>query len=380
MKKYIGRIVLVVASTAVGFMIRGCLPSGGPPPGMMGMGEMPPPAVVAVELKEVPLDVLEEYIATVEPVQEVMVRSEVSGYIDQVHFEEGSHVNEGDLLFTINQNQYRAVVRAREAELESTKAELDRSDKYLKRLQAADSKSISATDLETAESGHLQAKATLLQAEANLELARIDLGYSEIRSPIGGRIGKAMMTKGNYVSIADEVLAHIVQTDPIRVSFSMTDRAYLDMRRLEKEGGASERSAQVRLPNGDVLKAIGKKDFEDNTMSPETGTMAFRYLFDNPAGLLVAGGYVNILLGQPDRPMGLRVPQKAVLLDPDGSYVLTADEAGLVGMTRVELGKSIEGDRVVVSGLKAGDHVVVEGVQKVQPGMTALVALQGVEK
>jgi RND family efflux transporter MFP subunit len=378
--KIIGRLIGIAMWIGLGFIIRGFIPAGGPPSGMMGMDEMPPPAVVAVELKEVPLDVLEDHIATVEPVQDVIIRSEVSGYIDQVHFKEGSRVAEGELLFTVNQNQYRAAVSVKEAELERAKAELIRSEKYLKRLQSTDIKSISAIDLETAESDHLQARAMLLQAKASLELANIDLGYSEIRAPIGGRIGKAMLTKGNYVSVAAEVLARIVQTDPIRVSFSMTDRSYLDLRSLEQNRGANGLIAQVRLPNGDVLKTIGKKDFEDNTMNPETGTMAFRYIFDNPDGLLVAGGYVNILLGQPERPMGLRLPQKAIMLDPEGAYVLTTDTAGLIGTARVELGKTIEGDRIVLSGLKAGDRVVVEGVQKVQPGMTAMVTLQGVEQ
>jgi RND family efflux transporter MFP subunit len=362
MMKNIGRLIGIAAAIGLGFFIRGFMPAGGPPPGAMGMGAMPPPAVIAVELKERPLDILDEYIATIEPVQDVMVRSEVTGYIDEVHFTEGSFVQEGDLLFIINQRQYEAVVAARQAEL-------NRTEKLLQRMQNADSKSVSASDLEKAESDHLQAK-------ANLELALIDLDYSKVRAPISGRIGDAMMTKGNYVSVASEVLAHIVQTDPIRVVLSMTDRAYLDLRERELAGSADSMAARVRLPNGTMLPHVGHKDFTGNEMDSKTGTMAVRYLFDNPDSLLVAGGYVNILLGPAERPMGIRVPQQAVMQDPQGSYVLTVNEEGQVGTARVELGRSVETDRVVLSGLQTGDRVVIEGVQKVQPGMTAVVTLQ----
>ena len=376
MKKAVWIVAIVIAA-AVGFFVRGLLPSGGPPPGMMGMGAMPPPAVTAVELREEPLDVLEEYIAAIEPVQEVMIKTEVSGYIDAVHFKEGSMVKQGDLLFTIDQQSYQAMIAVREAELARTEAELKRSEQFLVRMREASARSISQSDLDTAESNHLQAVAAQKQAEANLNLARIDLAYSEIRAPIRGRIGAAMLTKGNYVdSMSGSTLARIVQTSPIRAVFSMTDRAWLDLRSQEINGSANGLVAHIRMVNGARLPGIGKKDFDSNVMSSETGTIAVRYLFDNPDGLLVPGGYVNILLGQPEPPVGIRVPRKSVLMDPRGSYVLTVNADGLVGAARVELGHPIEADVVVQSGLKAGDRVVFEGVQKVQPGMTAAVSLQ----
>ena len=380
MVKAIGKVVIAIVLIGVGYFISLFVPSGGPPPGMMGMGEMPPPAVIAVELKERPLDVLEDHIATVEPVQEVMVRSEVAGYIDDVHFTEGSFVKAGDLLFTIDQKQYQAMVDVREAELARAKAELDRAEKFFKRMREANKRSVSQSDLDTAESDQLQAVANLKQAAANLNLAKIDLGYAKVRAPISGRIGMAKVTKGNYVTSVSGELARIVQTSPIRVVFSMTDRAYLDFRAQELAGTADGMVAYIRLPNGTQLPLVGKKEFDDNVMNPETGTMAVRYLFDNPDGRLVPGGYVNILLGLRQRPMGIRIPQRAVLLDPKGSYVLTVNGEGQVGTARVEIGESVEGDFVVLSGLKAGDRIVVDGVQKARPGMTAQVTLPEAEK
>jgi len=380
MVKAIGKVVIAIVLIGVGYFISLFVPSGGPPPGMMGMGEMPPPAVIAVELKERPLDVLEDHIATVEPVQEVMVRSEVAGYIDDVHFTEGSFVKAGDLLFTIDQKQYQAMVDVREAELARAKAELDRAEKFFKRMREANKRSVSQSDLDTAESDQLQAVANLKQAAANLNLAKIDLGYAKVRAPISGRIGVAKVTKGNYVTSASNELARIVQISPIRVVFSMTDRAYLDFRAQELAGTSDGMVAYIRLPNGTQLPLVGKKEFDDNVMNPETGTMAVRYLFDNPDGRLVPGGYVNILLGLRQRPMGIRIPQRAVLLDPKGSYVLTVNGEGQVGTARVEIGESVEGDFVVLSGLKAGDRIVVDGVQKARPGMTAQVTLPEAEK
>ena len=377
--KTVIQVVVVVVSIGIGILIGKMLPGGGMAPGMMGgFGEMPPPGVKAVELKEVPLDVQSEYIATIEPVQDVMVRSEVSGYLDAVHFKEGSYVEAGDLLFTIDRKQYQALVEAREAELARAKAELDRAEKFLKRMMEANARSVSQSDLDTAESAKLQAVANLKQAEANLNMAQIDFDYSEIRAPISGRIGAAMLTKGNFVNAASDTLARIVQVDPIRVAFSMTDRTYLDLREKMLAGETDQMAAQVKLPNGMLLPAKGVKDFDDNTMNPMTGTLTVRYLFDNPDGLLVPGGYATMAIGKAERPVGLRIPQRAVLVGPDGSYVLTVDEQGMVGTAMVELGDTMDTDIVVQSGLKVGDRVVVDGIQKVQPGVTASVTLMEV--
>ncbi|MDZ8118811.1 efflux RND transporter periplasmic adaptor subunit [Pontiella agarivorans] len=378
MLKQIIAIVVFLVTLAVGIGIgifAGKMMSMDMSAMMGGPGEMPPPAVKAVELQDVPVDVREEYIASVEPVQQVMVKTEVAGYIDEVHFTEGSMVKAGDLLFTVDQKRYLSMVDAREADLASAKAELNRAERYFERIEKAGS-SVSQSDKDQAEALKLQAMANLKQAEANLTVSKLDLEYSEIRAPIDGRIGAALVTKGNYIDpMTGETLATIVQLDPIRVVFSVTDRAYLRYRENVVNGADSELAAHIRLPTGTELPMIGKKDFDDNTMNERTGTMTVRYLFDNPDELLVAGGYVTILIGRSDRPMGIRIPQQAVLVDQEGSYVLTATEDGVIGVARVTLGEPVEDDYVITSGLKAGDRVVVDGVQKVQPGMTAAVTL-----
>lgn len=358
MNKIIGRLIAAVALLGLGFYLRGFIPAGGPPPGMGGM-QMPPAAVKVMEVRETLLAAADEYIAHVEPLQEVIIRPEVSGRIEQLHFTEGALVKEGDLLFTIDRSAYQATADA-------AQAEMIRAEKRYDRLKKADARSVSASDLESAESDYLRGKAAY-------DLAKVDLDYTEIRSPISGRIGTAMVKKGNYVTPAAAELARIVQLDPVRVVFSQTDRAYLTMRRGELAGTAAALEARVVLPDGSLLPNIGKKDFDDNVINPSTGTIAVRYLFDNPDGLLVPGGYVTARLSNPAGEKGIKIPQRALLLDNDGAYVLTVNEAGTVGMARVEAGRQVELEVAIVSGLKPGDRVVVDGVQKAVPGATVQV-------
>jgi membrane fusion protein (multidrug efflux system) len=235
-------------------------------------------------------------------------------------------------------------------------------------MKSADVRSISKSDMDSAES-------MLLRAKAALQLAQVSLNYTEIKAPVSGRIGAAYVTKGNYVTSASGALARIVQIDPVRVVFSLTDREYLALRQKEIAGLGSVRIAQVRLPGGTVLPVSGKKDFDDNAINPATGTIAVRYLFDNADGLLVPGGYVKILLENQDAEKGIRIPQKAVLVDQQGSYVLTVDEAGKVSPARIKPGVQLGAELIVQSGLKAGDRIVIDGVQKAVPGATVKVTL-----
>jgi membrane fusion protein (multidrug efflux system) len=323
------------------------------------MMQMPPAVVKVVSVEETLLSAADETIARVEAMQEVIIRPEVAGRIEQVHFVEGSVVTEGDVLFSIDRSAYQAAADA-------AQAEMVRAQKRCDRLKKADARSVSASDIETAESDWLRGKAAY-------ELAKVDLDYTQIKAPVSGRIGSAMVKKGNYVTPGADELARIVQADPIRIVFSQTDREYLDLRRRELSGGAAALEARVVLPDGSVFPAIGKKDFDDNAINPMTGTIAVRYLFDNPDGLLVPGGYVTARLSNPAGEKGIKIPQRALLVDQDGAYVLSVDEAGTVGIVRVEVGEQVGPDAVIRSGLTPGDRVITDGVQKAMPGATVQV-------
>ena len=376
-KKLIAVCGIVIVSGLAGWFIHGMFggKGGGMASRMGGRPPMPPAAVVVQVLKEQSLQPVDEYIAQVEPMQQVTIRPQISGTIAAVHFKEGDWVKEGDLLFTIQPDSFQAAVAAREADLAQANAALVRAQKFYERMKSADIRSISKTDLDKAESDYLQAQAGVQQGEAGLNLARIDLSYTEIRAPISGRIGAAKITKGNYVTPAASMLASIVQTDPVRVVFSVTDRTYLTLRQQELAGTASSLAAHVRLPNGTVLPTIGKKDFDDNAMNGRTGTLAVRFVFDNADGLLVAGSYVKILLENQESLRGIKIPQRAVLVDQQGSYVLTADDAGAVSTIRIKPGLQLGADVIVLSGLKAGDRIVIDGVQRATPGSTVKVTI-----
>ena len=345
--------------------------AGGGMPAMM----MAPPAVVAVQVREELLNPATEYIAKVEPVQKVFVRTEVPGYIEKVHFTEGSIVNEGDLLFTIDQSQYKAAVGVRQAELAATTAELSRAERFFKRIQEADKRSVSQVDFDNAESDLLRATAAVQQAKANLNLAQINLDYTEVRAPVKGSIGAARATRGNYVTSASGELASIIQVDPVRVTFSLTDRDYLAFRRAELSGKEKPRVAMARLPDGTFAPAEGVKDFSDNAMNPNTGTIAVRYLFGNKDGLLVPDGFVTALLRKPDSEKGILIPQRAIMMNQAGMYVLTVDAEGKVAAASILTGDQIGTRVVVLSGLKAGDKVIVDGLQKTRPGGTVSISL-----
>ncbi len=356
-KKIMGMVVFVaVVSLGAGWMIRGLF-VGGPPP--MGGMQMPPATVRVLAAQETLLSVADEYIASVEPIQEVMIRPEVSGRIEQVHFVEGSSVKEGDLLFSMDRSSYQATANAAEAEMIRAKKRNDR-------LKKADVRSVSALDLEAAEGDALSAKAAY-------DLAKVDLDRTSIFAPISGRIGAAKVTKGNYVTPASTELARIVQIDPIRVVFSQTDRDYLAARQKEIAGNSAAFEARVVLPDGSVFPSIGKKDFDDNAINPSTGTIAVRYLFDNSNGLLLPGAYVKARISNPAGETGIKIPLRSLLIDQDGTYVLTVDEAGVVGTARVVSGDQIGANVIILSGLNPGDQVVIDGLQKARPGATVQV-------
>ncbi len=405
--------VVLLIFIAAGWFLRGMMPGGAPmggaPGGPMG-GPAEPPKVVTETVHEGPAEPPREYVAHVEAIQTVEVSAQVTGYLEQVHFQEGSLVKEGDLLFTIEQEPYQARVALAEASLEQAKANLegakadltaaqanleaaeanlDRAEKYLERLRNADPRSVVQANLDTAISDEKQAKSQVLQhkakikqsqtavqqmealvhkAKADLELARIDLGYTEILSSIPGKIGKAVLTKGNYVGPSSGFLARIVQIDPIRVVFSMTDREYVTL--LEETTKSKEEVVQVRirLPNGKLYEGLGSRDFENNEMDRDTGTIAVHVRFSNDSGLLIPRSYVTIIMESKDQQMVPVIPQEAILLDQQGHYVFVVDEKGIVEQRRITVGAMIKDDQSVLKGLSAGETIIVHGIQKVQPG------------
>lgn len=327
----------------------------------------PAPAVVLYEVSEKDLSSNKSFIGNVEAIQSVSLTSQVAGEIRNVNFKEGSFVKAGQLLFTIDSSHYQATVDLRKAEIQQAEAALVKAEKFLDRLKAADKRSISESDIETAESAFLQAKATVSQAKAVLKLAEIDLAHTRITSPITGQIGAATYTKGNYVTPASGALASIVQMDPIRISFALPDKDYLDqLEQFKKNGPVYE--TKLVLSNGNEFKIQGERDFESNKVDEKTGTLQMVIRFPNPEGILIPGSMVRVATKAVDHNISMVIPQESILADSQGSYVYTVDGENIASQTRIEIGEEVGTMRKIIKGLKPGDKVVRIGLQKVRHG------------
>ena len=306
---------------------------------------------------------------------------QVAGYVEKVLFEEGSQVNEGDVLFIIEQEKYKATVALREAELASAQANLVKMERDYKRQVSLSKQNIaSKATFDNAESNYLQAQAAVKQAEANLALAKIDLDYTEIKAPFTGYIGKALVREGNYVSSNSTSLARIVQVNPIRVAFSMTDKDFLNIRQEYSGEKAANIRTQLVLPNGKVMQNHFMSRFTDNEVNSDTATIAVYTEFNNDEGYLIPGNYVKMMIGTKDDVTALLVPQAAVAQDENGNFVVVVDENNIATERRVVLGDVIGENQVVMDGLAQDERVVVQGLQKVRDGQKVRPSLINAEE
>jgi len=361
----IRQVIIIGLCVAFGWFLKSKLTPPAPSVGMMGAGE---PLVLIQSLETRNIAPKKTYIGHVEPIKSVNLKPQIAGYVEKVLFEEGSFVQEGDILFVIEQDRYIANVDLREAELASAKANLVRAERDYKRQSSLSKQNYaSKATLDNAESAYLQAKAAVAQAQANLDLAKIDLGYTEIKAPISGRIGKALVTEGNYVASTLQTLARIVQTNPIRVAFSVTDKDMLNMRQIY-EGKGSPLKTELVLSNGTVLVNNLRSRFADNEVNSGTATIAVYAEYNNDKDLLIPGNYVDIRIGKKDDKIAILVPQGALAQDQHGNYVMIVNDKGIAEQRRVELGEIVEDKQVVLRGLSTEDKVIIQGLQKVRDG------------
>jgi len=332
----------------------------------------PPPLVTVAAVTEQDVNPPAEYVGHMEAVQTVDLRARIEGFLEQVKFKEGSDVPAGDLLYVIEKAPYQAKVDADTARVTQATATHTKARQYLERVRTVRSGGVSATDIDDAVAEELRARAGLEEAKAKLELSRLDLGYTTVRAPITGRIGRTAFTRGNLVNPASGPLARIVQIDPIRVVYSVSENNLVAIKMALKDAARGKKhpilAPRIKLPGGQVLKTSGQIDFVDNTVDPGTGTIAVWALFDNPDGALLPGQYVTVLVVRSQPELMTVVPQSAILEDHDGRYVLMVNDQNQVAVRRVKTGPVIGVNWAVESGLAVNERVIVEGVQKVRPG------------
>ncbi len=364
-RKIIKQVIVFCVCIAIGWFLKAKLT-----PQMMAAptGGAADPFVLVEEAKLKDIAPAQRFIGHVEAINEVNIQPQVSGYLEKVLFNEGSLVKKGDILFVIEQQRYIATADLRKAELDKAKASFTQLEKEYKRQKSLNQqKFASESKLDEAYSNMLQAQADVKQAEANYELAKIDLEHTEIRSPINGYIGKAMVTVGNYVSTSSDTLANIVQTDPVRVVFSITDKDMLNLRQKYSEDGG-ETYSKIILANGKTIKKPILSRFNDNSINTGTATLSVYSEFENSDGMLIPGGYVDILIGSGTERNAVVISQAALAQDEHGNYVMTVNNDNIVEQKRVSLGDVVDNQQVITSGLQAGERVIIQGLQKVADG------------
>lgn len=329
----------------------------------------PPPQVSVAEVVVQQVNSWEEFTGRIESPESVEIRPRVNGYIDEVRFEEGREVSKGDVLFVIDQRPYRAAVAQAEAELARARAQAKLAESEVSRAKKLlDSRAISQEEHDQAIAADSQSSANVGAAEAALELARLDLEFTEVRAPISGLAGRAHVTAGNLVTSGQSLLTTVVSLDPMHVYFESDEQVFLQSADLARRGARN--SVFVGLATDEGFPHQGVLDFVDNQVNSATGTIRARALLDNADRRFTPGLFARVRLQSSSSAQAVLVDERAVLTDQDRRFVYVLGENNTAQRRDVTLGKTVEGLRIISSGLQAGDRVIVHGVQKVFfPGM-----------
>jgi membrane fusion protein (multidrug efflux system) len=329
----------------------------------------PPPAVLVQPAELRPIAAQAEFIGRAAAVDKVELHARVKGFLGPRKFNDGDEVKKDQVLFTIEPEPYQAAVDQKTAQRDAAQAALNNAELQLKRAaELLRTNTGPQVTYDQRLSEQLQAKAQLEDTNAQLRDAQIQLSYTEIKSPIDGRIGRASVSPGNIVGPDSGILATVVKENPIRVLFPVTQREILEARRNSSAGDPA--SVRVRLADGSFYKEQGKLDFIDVTVDPKTDGQIARATFDNPDATLTDGQTVRVVLEDTKAPSVVAIPQAAIAIDQAGSYVYVVNDKNVAEQRRIKTGVSRDGMTAITEGLKAGEKVIVQGQQRVRPGMT----------
>ena len=331
----------------------------------------PPPAVLVQPAELKPIADQSEFIGRAAAVDKVELRARVKGFLGPRKFNDGVMVKEGQVLFLIEPEPYQAAVDQKTAQRDAAKAALSNADVQLYRAEELlRSKTGTQVTYDQRLSEQLQAKAQLEDASAQLRDAQIQLSYTQIKSPIDGRIGRASVSPGNIVGPDSGVLATVVNENPIRVLFSITQRELLEARRSTNTASGEGLVVLLKLADGSLYKDKGKLDFIDVTADAKTDGQLVRAVFPNKEGLLTDGQTVRVIVEDEKIPTVVAVPQAAIAQDQSGPYLFIVNDKNVAEQKRIKVGTARDGLVAITEGLKAGEKVIVQGQQRVRPGMT----------
>ena len=353
------------------FAVAALILAGVLPAAALAQQAAPPPAVLVQPAEAKPIAAQAEFIGRAAAVDKVELRARVKGFLGPRLFTDGDEVEEGQVVFTIEPEPFQAAVAQKVAQRDAAKAALANADLQLTRAaELLRTKTGTQQTYDQRLSEQLQARAQLEDASAQLRDAQISLSYTEIKSPIAGRIGRASASPGNIVSPDSGVLATVVKDNPMRVLFSVTQRELLDARRDASVGGPDSVVVLLKLADGSIYKEKGKIDFIDVTADPRTDGQIVRAVFENTDHTLTDGQTLRVVLENKTAPTAIVVPQAAVAIDQTGPYLFVVNDKNVVEQRRVKTGISRDGMLAIDDGLKAGEKVIIQGQQKVRPGMT----------
>tara|TARA_B110000879_G_scaffold72555_1_gene101411 strand:- start:2300 stop:3430 length:1131 start_codon:yes stop_codon:yes gene_type:complete len=327
------------------------------------------PAVSVFQVKTEEVGQYLEFVARTEPNQSVEIRARVEGELISRSFTEGGIVTKGQELFQIDPDQYSASLAEAEAALKSQRVGAANALRNLERGQELSKTGfISNSDLDKLVTTSSQAEAAVRSAEANLEKASLNLQYSTIHAPFTGSIGRVKFNVGNLVTPQSDSLATLISIDPMYVNFQLEEARYLNYLQMP-EDIQQEVNLTLRLPNNQVYTGDGVVNFADTRIDESTGTVAMRAEFSNKNGSLVPGLFVTLMIETEDKESVALVPQVAVQENQQGKFVLVVGDDNKVVARVVQLGRRMNAMWVVESGLEAGEQIIIEGLQKVRPGV-----------
>ncbi len=335
--------------------------------------QQPGPAAVpvgTVAAARKPIAKTADFVGRVQAIDKVEVRARITGYLEDVLFKEGDVVKVGQPLYRIEKGLFQASVEQAEGALASDKAKKLLTEIQLKRAeQLLKTSAGTVVARDQALTADRAADAAILVDQANLDTAKINLGYTDITSPIAGKIGRTTVTKGNVVGPDSGVLTTIVSQDPMYMLFPVSQREIMEARKEASSAGADGIKVKLRFADGSTYDHIGKIDFVDVTVDRTTDTVQVRAVFPNPAGVLIDGQLVTVNLEAGTPQEQVVIPQAALISDQQGVYVFIVED-GKAAVRRLKLGGYAgDGGAIVADGLSGGEQVVVEGLQALRPGM-----------
>jgi multidrug efflux system membrane fusion protein len=359
--------VLAGAAGILSALLSGC--------GSESAKSVPPPApvvtVASVEQREI--TEWEEFTGRTDAVEAVEVRPRVSGHIQEVRFQSGQLVRKGDILFVIDPRWYKAEFGRRQAEYEQARVRLENAERNAARAaRLLATRAIASEAADASESQYQEAKGALLAAKSLMESARLDLEFTEVRAPIDGRVSRALMTAGNYASGASSLLTRLVSVDPIYVYADVDENSLLKFNALadeRKAAGDENVPVELELADEQGFPHRGFVESFDNRLDPNTGTILLRAIFPNPEGRIVPGLFARIRVPTSGSHPAFLVDESAIGTDQSQKFVLTVGTGNTVEYRKVKLGPTFGGKRIVREGLRAGEKIVVNGLQRARPGL-----------